>query len=189
MAAKKKTEVSRDASGESAAGSKKKKKPADGTRETVESIAIAFVLAFLFKTFQAEAYVIPTGSMAPTLYGRHKEVQCDGCGFRFALGASSEVDQSSGRLIGRISEAYCSNCGKRNENAAFAPVFNGDRILVNKQISEYKRFDVVVFKNPEQPHVNYIKRLVGLPNEAIRVRKGDLWALRAGQTSWQILRK
>ena len=52
----------------------KKKPQGDAVRETIESIAIAFILAFLFKTFQAEAYVIPTGSMAPTLYGRHKEV-------------------------------------------------------------------------------------------------------------------
>lgn len=189
MAVKKNTEANRVASGESASAGKKKKKPADGARETVESIAIAFVLAFLFKTFQAEAYVIPTGSMAPTLYGRHKEVECDGCGFHFALGASSEVDQSTGQLIGRIRTAYCSNCGKRIDAAKEAPVFNGDRILVNKQIGEFKRFDVVVFKNPEQPHINYIKRLVGLPNETIRVRKGDLWALREGETSWEILRK
>jgi len=43
-------------------------------RETIESIVIAFVLAFLFRTFEAEAFVIPTGSMAPTLMGRHKDV-------------------------------------------------------------------------------------------------------------------
>ena len=47
-----------------------------GIRETIESIAIAFVLAFLFRTFEAEAFVIPTGSMAPTLMGRHKDVIC-----------------------------------------------------------------------------------------------------------------
>ena len=46
----------------------------DSFRETIESIAIAFVRAFLFRTFEAEAFVIPTGSMAPTLQGRHKDV-------------------------------------------------------------------------------------------------------------------
>ena len=166
----------------------KKKQQGDGVRETVESIAIAFVLAFLFKTFQAEAYVIPTGSMAPTLYGRHKEIKCDGCGFEFALGASSEIDQESGRLKDRIEYVYCGNCGKGN-NARDAAVFNGDRILVNKQFSNYQRFDVVVFKNPEQAHVNYIKRLVGLPNETIRIRKGDIWAKTAGSDDWKIQRK
>ena len=43
-------------------------------RETFESIVVAFVLAFLFRAFEAEAFVIPTGSMAPTLLGRHKDV-------------------------------------------------------------------------------------------------------------------
>ncbi|MEZ6130035.1 MAG: S26 family signal peptidase [Planctomycetaceae bacterium] len=167
---------------------KRPRRKEDGTRETVESVAIAFILAFLFKTFQAEAYVIPTGSMAPTLYGRHKEVACDGCGFSFAVGASSEIDQETGALNGRIDNAYCSNCGKRIEAKA-APVFNGDRILVNKQVPGYNRFDVVVFKNPEQGHVNYIKRLVGLPNETIRIRKGDIWAKTPGSDSWEIQRK
>ncbi|MCP4788187.1 MAG: hypothetical protein GY878_32135 [Fuerstiella sp.] len=167
---------------------RKKNQQGDGVRETVESIAIAFVLAFLFKTFQAEAYVIPTGSMAPTLYGRHKEITCDGCGFEFALGASSEIDQETGRLEDRIQYVYCGNCGKENF-ARDAAVFNGDRILVNKQFSGYERFNVVVFKNPEQAHVNYIKRLVGLPNETIRIRKGDIWAKADGSDHWKIQRK
>ena len=48
-------------------------KPKESWRDTIESIVFAFILAFLFRTFEAEAFVIPTGSMAPTLYGRHKE--------------------------------------------------------------------------------------------------------------------
>lgn len=168
---------------------KKRKEPRnEGVRETVESIAIAFALAFVFKTFQAEAYVIPTGSMAPTLYGRHKEVSCDGCGYEFAVGASTEIDQFSGQLVFRISDVFCSNCGKVID-ARDAPVFNGDRIVVNKQIHEFKRFDVVVFKNPEQGHVNYIKRLVGLPGETIRIRQGDLWAKTSESAEWEIQRK
>ena len=167
---------------------RKKRKQQDGARETVESIAIAFVLAFLFKTFQAEAYVIPTGSMAPTLYGRHKEVCCEACGFEFAVGASTEIDQSTGLLVARIQNAVCVNCGFKNA-AMDAPVFNGDRILVNKQIDNFKRFDVVVFKNPEEAHINYIKRLIGLPGERIRVRKGDIWARTADGDAFQIQRK
>ena len=33
-------------------------------KETIESILIAFILAFIFRGFVVEAYVIPTGSMA-----------------------------------------------------------------------------------------------------------------------------
>ncbi len=62
----------------------------DGFRETIESIVIAFVLAFLFRTFEAEAFVIPTGSMAPTLMGQHKDTACNKCGFPFRVSASQE---------------------------------------------------------------------------------------------------
>src|SRR5271167_1226786 len=65
-------------------------------RETVESIVIAFVLAFLFRTFEAEAFVIPTGSMAPTLRGRHRDVECPECHFRYPIGAKREEDDSGG---------------------------------------------------------------------------------------------
>jgi signal peptidase I len=161
-----------------------------GTRETVESIAIAFALAFLFKTFQAEAYVIPTGSMAPTLHGRHKELICPSCHFNFQIGASTELDDSTGYLHPgrRIDKTLCPNC-RREVDAFDAPVFNGDRIIVNKQVTEYRRFDVVVFKNPEEGHVNYIKRLVGLPGETIRIRQGNLWMKRGDNNRWQTLRK
>ena len=54
-------------------------------------MAIAFVLAFLFRTFEAEAFVIPTGSMAPTLMGRHKDVKCQICGYPYQVSASEEV--------------------------------------------------------------------------------------------------
>ena len=43
------------------------RKPKEGHRETVEAIVVAMILAFLVRGFEAEAFVIPTGSMAPTL--------------------------------------------------------------------------------------------------------------------------
>src|SRR5215467_8907473 len=66
-------------------------------RETIEAIAIAFALAFLFKTFEAEAFVIPTGSMAPTLMGRHKDVVCPQCGDRYQVSASEEESEDPQR--------------------------------------------------------------------------------------------
>jgi hypothetical protein len=71
--------------------------PNHATRETIESIVIAFVLAFLFRTFEAEAFVIPTGSMAPTLMGKHKDVDCLKCGHRYRVTASEEGDEADQR--------------------------------------------------------------------------------------------
>lgn len=172
-------------------GSTPNQKPQEGVRETVEAVAIAFILAFVFKTFEAEAFVIPTGSMAPTLYGRHKEITCSGCSYHYTVGASQEIDQESGILnpMRLVRMSTCPNCRYLNDDVAKAPVFNGDRIVVNKQVKEYKRFDVVVFKNPEEPHVNYIKRLVGLPGETVRIRQGDIQARRSETEPWVVQRK
>lgn len=179
-------------SGVTAAADSKSKPPVrqESTRETIESIAVAFLLAFLFRAFEAEAFVIPTGSMAPTLYGRHKETNCHQCGHLITIGASEEVDDN-GYLKGRLESSLCPNCRAPN-SIKNAPVFRGDRILVNKfpfELKEPRRWDVVVFKYPEEPKTNYIKRLVGQPNETLIIRQGDLYRTELGGDDVQILRK
>lgn len=164
----------------------------DSTRETVESIVVAFVLAFLFRGFEAEAFVIPTGSMAPTLYGRHKETDCEQCGYHILIGASDEIDDETGYFSSnkRIETAICPNCRFEND-VRNAPVFKGDRILVNKfpyEFSEPKRWDVPVFKYPEKPTTNYIKRMVGLPNETLVIKRGNVYRIEEDRTR-SILRK
>ncbi len=174
-------------------------------RDTIESVVFAFVLAFLFRTFEAEAFVIPTGSMAPTLYGRHKETDCTKCGYKIVVGASDEVDADTGNLIGqldrehreivngvRVASAICPNCRFENTGLTNKLAFNGDRILVNKypyEFGEPDRFDVFVFKWPQQPETNYIKRLIGLPNETIRIQRGDLYLWDPETRQETILRK
>src|SRR5918911_1964307 len=81
--------------------------PADGGwRETIESVAMAVILALLFRGFVAEAFVIPTGSMAPTLDGRHKDLRCPKCGMWYQTSASEE--QIDEKLTGRhVASATC----------------------------------------------------------------------------------
>ncbi len=57
----------------------KKKKKKGFFRENIESILIAIALAFVLRVFLVEAFKIPTGSMAPTLLGHHKNVKCPNC--------------------------------------------------------------------------------------------------------------
>jgi signal peptidase I len=159
-------------------------KQPDNTRETIESIVVAFVLAFLFRTFEAEAFVIPTGSMAPTLYGQQRDVHCSECGTRFAVGASSgdapdaEVRDSAISRGFRSQLAVCPNANCRYPNDILAKeIFAGDRILVNKFPYEFghpQRWDVVVFKFPEHAKINYIKRMAGLPGERLIIENGDV---------------
>jgi len=164
-------------------------------RETVESIVIAFVLAFLFRTFEAEAFVIPTGSMAPTLMGRHKDVDCPKCGYRYQVSASEEAPDDPGQQRSFCLAGMCPMCqyvmpmlpadklppGVAEANQPEIPFqrsYNGDRILVNKYsytTGDPERWDVVVFKYPGNAKLNYIKRLVAFPEEKLRVFQGDLF--------------
>ena len=137
--------------------------------ETLESIIIAFVLAFLFRAFIVEAFVIPTGSMAATLNGGHLEFTCSDCGYPFAVG-------HEGRSA-RVSDPVCPNCGLLQRLPDRVPLYSGDRILVLKYLyhfEEPQRWDVVVFRNPNDPAENYIKRLVALPGETIELVHGDV---------------
>ncbi|MGC8624670.1 MAG: signal peptidase I [Phycisphaerae bacterium] len=65
--------------------------PNPGVRETLETVILALILAFTFRTFCVEAFVIPTGSMAPTLSGAHFRAVCPMCGYRFNVNA--DVDR------------------------------------------------------------------------------------------------
>lgn len=144
-------------------------------REVFESIAIALVLAFLFRTFLAEMFVIPTGSMAPTLFGQHKDVTCPECGAPYQVGV----------MEGNPADfAVCPNCSAlmdfkaEEKKGSPNPNYSGDRILVGKYpyyFSTPKRWDVVVFLFPGGANTNFIKRCVGLPGETIQIRGGDIY--------------
>jgi len=183
----------------SSGGAESRLLSAGGIREVVESIVIAFVLAFLFRTFEAEAFVIPTGSMAPTLMGRHKDVVCDECGYQFQVSASDEVNQRTNQSNGvEVIAGTCPICrhtmylGADNGIGKSYPSHKGDRILVEKfsyQFRDPQRWDVVVFKYPLEAQTNFIKRAVGLPGETIRITHGDVFIRQPGETQSTIARK
>jgi signal peptidase I len=155
-------------------------------RESIETFVVVF-LGFLIWSLEAEGFVIPTGSMAPTLMGRHKEIICPQCGYRYTVDAEREMDDQGAQSVSgrRIVAGTCENC-RFETSVADAPSFSGDRIYVMKEgVSlpflasarkvALKRWDVAVFKLPEAPDVRYIKRLVGMPDEVLRIERGDLW--------------
>ena len=161
------------------------------SREGIESIIIAILLALLFRAFEAEAFVIPTGSMAPTLQGRHNDVKCPECGERFRAGASADAELKWGPVVA-VTCPTCRFPRAIDPRRANDSSFNGDRILVNKfayQFGDPQRWDVIVFKYPGNAKQNYIKRLVGLPSESLRVRGGDVFIQSAGTDDFAIARK
>ena len=70
----------------------------------------------------------------------------------------------------------------------------GDRILVDKSAYLFtlpQRWDVMVFRYPLDRSRNFIKRLVGLPGERIRIGGdgGDIWVRAPEQDTFRIARK
>jgi len=163
-------------------------------RDTVESFWVALVLAFVLRAFMIEAFVIPTGSMAPRLMGEHWQLTCPACGYDYAFGVPRAAQVSSfDRTVAEIpTAAFCPNCGYRygrSHNRLYPR--SGDRVLVMKYLyrfAEPRPWDVVVFRNPQNNRENYIKRLIGLPGESIEIIHGNIFVSRDGQ-SWQIRRK
>src|ERR1700759_5582261 len=66
--------------------------PEGGVKDTIESILVAFILAFIFRAFVVEAFVIPTGSMAPTLLGAHMRYHCTDCGYAWDVNFNAPHD-------------------------------------------------------------------------------------------------
>lgn len=86
----------------------------DSFRELIETIVFVVVLVLMLKTFLAEAFVIPTGSMADTLLGYHYKVKCEQCGKENLVNASTEAEAQEPRMAARITKCVCENCGHVN---------------------------------------------------------------------------
>lgn len=158
-----------------------------------------FLLALPLRWALFEAFVIPTGAMAPTVIGRHKDVTCPQCGYFFQLNASSEIDARTGGPTGHEVEAgTCPMCRFTLDLASNDPQdkrhrsSKGDRIVVSKSSYRHRspdRWDLAVFKYPADVTTNYIKRICGLPNETLIIREGNLFVKPDGQEKVTIARK
>jgi signal peptidase I len=152
-------------------------------------VVILILAVLFFRTFYAEAYFVPTGSMAPTIVGNHQLCQCPSCGYPIRVGI--EIDQENEDAKGRarasaekklVPGGCCPNCGWDRlplENVDEQP---GDRLLVHKGIFALRsprRWETIVFRNPHPGSGDgadaFIKRVVGLPGEAVQVRDGDIY--------------
>lgn len=119
-------------------------------KENIEAIVIAFIMALVIRCFCIEVFKIPSSSMEPTLLGdvspNHRRELCPFKDYHVPLNVENP---------------------------------GGDRIMVTKYyyaFSSVERFDVLVFKFPLNQAKNFIKRVVGLPDEELRIYHGNLYA-------------
>ncbi|MBL0928032.1 MAG: signal peptidase I [Phycisphaerales bacterium] len=168
-------------------------------KETLISMTISLAMALIAKSYVIEAYVIPTGSMAPTLLGQHMRFHSTASGFTWPVNPWFYADRErqfplpiqaeQGRLPMvtdpmSASQPETSSVLDRRDlgftpRPEAMPIRAGDRILVQKYLYEIlppQRYDVVVFKNPTISTENYIKRLIGLPDEQLWIADGDVFS-------------
>lgn len=121
--------------------------------EYTTSIIYALCIAFVFRSFGFEAYRIPSSSMEPTLLvGDYLFISKYKYGYsKYSMmpgipGVDDVIEGTLGKLI-------------------------DGRILFNSPA----RGDIIVFRGPKQDRKSYIKRLIGLPGDAIVILNGDIY--------------
>lgn len=65
------------------------------------------------------------------------------------------------------------------KGASMEPTFHtGEYILTSRvtyKMRNLERGDVVVFKSPKNPDIEYIKRIIGLPGDRVMIKNSDLY--------------
>lgn len=106
-----------------------------------KSISVAVFIALLIRSFIAEPFNIPSGSMKPNL------------------------------LVGDFIFVSKWSYGYSRHSLPFSIP-----LIPNKIFSKMpKRGDVVVFKTPQDNRTDYIKRVIGLPGDKIKIINGEIY--------------
>ena len=116
-------------------------KKKDSFFSNLKSIGIAVFIALLIRSFIAEPFNIPSGSMKPNL------------------------------LVGDFIFVSKWSYGYSRHSLPFSIP-----LIPNKIFSKMpNRGDVVVFKTPQDNRTDYIKRVIGLPGDKIKIVNGEIY--------------
>ena len=107
--------------------------------------------------------------MAEQFLGPHRVVNCAECDFAFRCGLDVEAP---------LRQVTCPNCGFQRNDLSRATLHEGDRVVIDRWAYIRRvptRGDVVAFVDPTNDKELAIKRVMGLPREAITIRRGELF--------------
>ena len=115
--------------------------------DNIKSILLAVILALIIRSFIAEPFNIPSGSMKPNL------------------------------LVGDFIFVSKWSYGYSKHSLPFSLDLIPDSLgfFPKKILSKIpKRGDVAVFKTPQDNRTDYIKRVIGLPGDKIKIINGEI---------------
>ncbi len=144
-------------------------------RKLFGMVIMLICLALLVRTFLLDTYHVPTGSMAPALLGDHRACTCPRCGFPVEVGLHQRDNGAAAAQASWYRQAWCPNCGATGLPLHLAPTEGGQRLLVDKTafaIRTPRRWEIAVF---HLFGLDFIKRILGLPDESIEIKGGDLY--------------
>jgi signal peptidase I len=139
-------------------------------RRVLEYFLTFICTIVLLRSMFVEPFGVPTGSMAPTLTGNHRRINCPDCNYSIRIGEPTQGPYPK--------FTFCPNCDCREVQCDAALEVQGDRLLVDKQVFQLRsprRWEVAVFRCPVDHTKPYVKRVVGLPGENILLDHGDVW--------------
>ncbi len=137
----------------------------------IPEVGFALIAAFGIRPYLFEAFKIPTNAMAPTIIGQHWEAPCPRCGSPAFSGPEPNRGMPFQNPVLMICSRELRSCEIANPPREEHP---GDRLVVNKLLCP-KRWDIIVFRWPENAEINYCFRLIGLPGETVVIRNGSVW--------------
>ena len=143
-------------------------------RRLTERIVLFFVALLVLCTWFVGGFpiffMVQGGSMATTLLGNHLDVTCPKCQSRFFR----DADDPDG-----LPDIVCPNCGDKFEQTTACRPLSGDCVLIDRtafEIRRPQRWEVVAFHRWQVGPDLLVKRVVGLPDEMIEIRNGDIYA-------------
>lgn len=126
---------------------KQKERPPKSTaRQYAESIGLALILAIVMRSSFVQAYVIPSGSMEPTIL----------------VGDRILVNKVAYGL--RIPETFA---------GVPVPGLSTGKYLFH--LAPIHRGDIIVFTAPYDRSIDLIKRVIGVPGDSVQVIDGVVW--------------
>ena len=172
-------------------------RPRHPWRDTVEGVLGALVLVLIIRHFVFEVFRIPTGSMAPTLLGQHRDLKCPNCGLEFPVDGNLGNDNGPAAICPNCKYEFTASDVRKTLCTCFPswpPYLFGrgdNRVIVDKFMWDYpedalasrfyrsgfsrefakpKRWDVIVF---QVPVVDYLHcRTCGATRTSVRIADG-----------------